>query len=150
MADSAKSKKPKKSVEPVEAEIVSEPRPTKRKLRAASTESIRDKATTFKANSEKKPSVWAAFWYGFFAPVRWVGRQIAKLGRFRVFRWIGYVLLPPYFRNAYRELRKVEWPNRKQSWQLTWAVIIFAVIFGVIIAVVDYGLDKLFKQILLK
>jgi preprotein translocase SecE subunit len=121
----------------------------KRRLRAG-TESIREKTANFNAASEKRPSVIAAFFYGFFAPVRFIGRLIAKLGRFRLFRWIGYVLLPPYFRNSWRELRKVEWPNRKQSVQLTGAVIIFAVIFGGIVAGVDFGLDKAFKEILLK
>ena len=83
-------------------------------------------------------------------PFRFLGRHIAKLGRFKLFRAIGLVLLPRYFRNSWKELRQVAWPNRRESWQLTSAVIIFAVIFGVMIAVVDYGLDKVFKQVLIK
>jgi preprotein translocase SecE subunit len=144
MADSPEIDKAEKTKSTQTAE-----KPAKRKLRA-STESIRDKASNFKAASEKKPSIFAAFWYGFFAPLRLIGRLFNKLGKFRIFRWIGYVLLPPYFRNSWRELRKVEWPGRRQSWQLTGAVIIFAVIFGGIVAGVDFGLDKAFKEILLK
>jgi preprotein translocase SecE subunit len=49
-----------------------------------------------------------------------------------------------------QELRLVTWPNWKQSRQLTFAVLVFAVIFGAAIAVVDYGLDKVFRNILLK
>ena len=58
--------------------------------------------------------------------------------------------IPSYFRNSFKELRDVKWPDRKQTTQLTLAVFIFATIFGVIIAVTDYGLDKVFKKVLLK
>ncbi len=84
------------------------------------------------------------------APFRFIGRPLKKLGRFKFFRVIGLILVPPYFRNSWKELRQVTWPNRRETWQLTMAVMIFAIIFGVMIALVDYGLDKLFKQVLLK
>jgi preprotein translocase SecE subunit len=44
----------------------------------------------------------------------------------------------------------VTWPTWRESRRLTGAVILFSVIFGGLIAIVDYGLDKLFKQLLLK
>lgn len=66
------------------------------------------------------------------------------------FRILGKVLVPPYFRNSWKELRQVSWLSFRESVRLTWAVLIFAVVFGVVIAVVDYGLDKLFRNILLK
>jgi preprotein translocase SecE subunit len=88
------------------------------------------------------------------APFRWIGRLFAKLGRFlgryKVFRVIGKILWPTYFRNSWKELRQVTWPTRRETWRLTLAVIIFSIIFGVLIAVVDYGLDKLFKQLIIK
>jgi preprotein translocase SecE subunit len=59
-------------------------------------------------------------------------------------------LTPRYFRNSWQELKLVTWPGWKQSRQLTYAVLIFAVVFGASIAIVDYGLDKLFRNILLK
>ena len=86
-----------------------------------------------------------------------VGAGSRRVARFRLVRWlgvplrfIGRVLFPVYFRNSWRELRKVEWPSWKQSRRLTFAVLAFAVVFGTTIAVVDYGLDKLFRNILLK
>ena len=84
------------------------------------------------------------------APFKWIGHQLAKLGRFKVVRVIGQIVWPKYFRNSWKELRLVTWPNRRETWQLTLAVIIFSVIFGVIIAVVDFGLDKAFKQLIIK
>lgn len=59
-------------------------------------------------------------------------------------------LTPSYFVQAWRELRLVTWPNRKETTRLTIAVIIFAISFGTMIAIVDYGLDKVFRSLLLK
>lgn len=65
-------------------------------------------------------------------------------------RFVGRILVPKYFRESWRELRLVQWPNNAQTRQLTFAVLIFAIVFGVFIAIIDYGLDKLFKQVLIK
>jgi preprotein translocase SecE subunit len=65
-------------------------------------------------------------------------------------RIFGKIIVPPYFRSSFAELKLVTWPNWTQSRQLTTAVLIFAVIFGAAIAGVDWGLDKIFKHILLK
>ncbi len=59
-------------------------------------------------------------------------------------------VIPSYFRNSWRELRLVTWPSRRETWKLTLAVFMFAIIFGVIIAITDYGLDKIFRKVLLK
>lgn len=72
------------------------------------------------------------------------------LGKFRIFRLLGRILLPRYFRTSWQELKGVKWPGWQESRRLTFAVLLFAAIFGVAIAVVDYGLDKLFRNILLK
>lgn len=65
-------------------------------------------------------------------------------------RLVGKIIFPPYLRNSWRELRLVTWPTWQQSRALTFAVLIFAIVFGASIAAVDFGLDKLFKQVLLK
>lgn len=59
-------------------------------------------------------------------------------------------LVPRYFVNSWRELRQVVWPSRRETWRLTLAVFIFAVIFGAMVAGVDKGLDELFKKVVLK
>jgi preprotein translocase SecE subunit len=59
-------------------------------------------------------------------------------------------IIPRYFRESWGELRQVVWPSRRETWKLTLAVFIFAIVFGLIIALTDYGLDKLFKEVLLK
>jgi preprotein translocase SecE subunit len=68
----------------------------------------------------------------------------------KIFHVIGIILLPRYFRYSWQELKLVSWPNFKLSRQLTLAVIIFAVFFGVSIYYLDNGLGDVFKYILLK
>ena len=58
--------------------------------------------------------------------------------------------IPAYFRNSFSELRNVVWPNRKETAKLTMAVFLFAFFFGSLITVADYGLDKIFKNFILK
>jgi preprotein translocase SecE subunit len=65
-------------------------------------------------------------------------------------RLLGKLLVPPYIRSSLAELRQVTWPDRKQTLKLTSAVLIFALTFGLIVALVDFGLDKLFKQVILR
>ena len=88
-----------------------------------------------------------------------VTRPIAKAGKkvgkskiakpFRKpFRILGRILLPKYIRNSWYELKLVTWPSWKESRKLTFAVLVFALVFGVIVAIVDYGLDKVFKQLI--
>ncbi len=58
-------------------------------------------------------------------------------------------LFPSYIANSWRELRQVSWPTRRTTWKLVFAVFAFAIFFGVLISVVDYGLEKIFRPILL-
>lgn len=58
-------------------------------------------------------------------------------------------IIPSYFRESWQELRQVTWPNRKQTVQLTMAVFVFAIAFAIFVGVLDYGLDKIFRKVLL-
>ncbi len=90
-------------------------------------------------------------------PAKPIASAVRRVGQNKVsrvisqpFRFIGRLIFPKYFRNSYRELLQVQWPDRSESRQLTFAVLAFAVVFGVIVAIVDFGLDKLFRGVLLK
>lgn len=74
-------------------------------------------------------------------PFKFIGAILRFIGRFPLLR---------YLASSWRELKVVTWPNRKQTRQLTWAVLLFAIVFGALVSAVDYGLDKLFKAVLLK
>lgn len=116
--------------------------PKKRRLRAPS-ETVRERAnkTLTAGEAASKPKRVRGVLGKILLPLRFIGRGLRFIGRF---------IIPPYIRNSWRELRLVSWPSRKQSRQLTVAVMIFAIVFGVLIYFVDLGLDKLFKQVLLK
>lgn len=127
-------------------------RPKRRVLKK--TETIREKAEkTAKQPPRKQGVFWLALGY-IGVPFRFIGRKFTAagrfLGRFKVLRVAGRILWPVYFRNSWKELRQVTWPKRRESWQLTGAVLLFSAVFGVLIALVDYLLDKLFKEVLLK
>ncbi len=53
-----------------------------------------------------------------------------------------------YFRGAFRELRQVRWPNRKETWKMTLSVIVYVVILAVAIMLLDALLSLIFKQLL--
>ncbi len=69
-----------------------------------------------------------------------VGRLFNKRGR----------LFPRFFGEAWSELKLVTWPNRRETFKLTTAVLIFAIAFGGMVAVIDLGLEKLFRNVILK
>ena len=116
--------------------------PKRRRLRAPS-ETVRERASKAQevASQPSRPRKVRGILGKVLLPMRFIGRGLRLIGRF---------IIPPYIRNSWKELRLVSWPSRKQSRQLTFAVIVFALVFGVIIYAVDYGLDKLFNQVILK
>jgi preprotein translocase SecE subunit len=66
------------------------------------------------------------------------------------FSWVSSHIFPSYFSSSWKELRLVTWPNRKETRQLTTAVIIFAIIVGVVVTLIDLVLNKVFKKVILK
>lgn len=69
-----------------------------------------------------------------------------KVGRFLNKR---RSVTPRYVKESAHEISLVSWPTRKQTINLSFAVFVFAFFFGLIVAVLDFGLDKLFKQLII-
>lgn len=87
-----------------------------------------------------------------FKKIRLTERKPVR-GMARVFRPVKRVLAwiaPKYLVNSWREVRQVVWPSRRETWRLTLAVFIFAIVFGALVAGVDKGLDEIFKKVVLK
>ena len=59
-----------------------------------------------------------------------------------------FVALGRYLRDSWREIRQVRWPNRKATWKMVLAVIIYTAIFMVLIALLDLFFTWLFNLIL--
>lgn len=53
-----------------------------------------------------------------------------------------------YFKGAWIELRQVRWPNRKATWALTVAVIIFSLFFLALIVLLDTFFKYIFELII--
>ena len=66
-----------------------------------------------------------------------------------------FILLRPfvafgrYFRDSWRELRQVRWPNRRATWALTLAVILFSLFFVVFIMLFDWLFNYLIQEVIL-
>ena len=55
-----------------------------------------------------------------------------------------------YFVSSWRELRQVSWPDRKTAWKLTLTVFLFSALFAAFTSGLDYGFERLAKEIFLK
>ena len=88
---------------------------------------------TAKVKGEKRevPKFWrivrAPFYYTIWRVLKPIGR---------------------YLRDSWRELRQVRWTNRKTTWKLTLAVIIYTVIFFLFILLLDMLFSWLFNKVL--
>ncbi|HSX53415.1 MAG TPA: preprotein translocase subunit SecE [Patescibacteria group bacterium] len=140
MADS--EAKPKRKVRPAptvreQTEEAAKPKTQGRRVRATAAASKPIRATGSAIGRGLRPFrfLLAPF---HNRPMRFIGRKLYIITGAR------------YFRNSWKELKLVTWPNRKQTAQLTFAVFVFAAVFGILVTITDYGLDKIFKRILLK
>ena len=102
-----------------------------KKLRSADKKAVKAKAKEIrkekrKAEKHEIPKWLKPLWY-ISAPFRAIGR---------------------YFRDSFRELRQVRWPNRKLTWKMVVAVVIYAALFLILITLLDLLFDFIFKLIL--
>ncbi len=132
--------------------VTEEPTRPKRRLKTA-PQSLREQSeiATAKAGKAGRRGIVSTV---LGAPFRLIARifrpLFSYLNKYKFFRVIGYIFVPPYFRSAWRELRLVVWPNFRQTRDLTFAVLVFSIIFGVFVAIIDWGLDKVFRKVFLQ
>lgn len=101
-----------------------------RRLKQASTTAVKPLKAALKTGRKE---------YYLPLPDNKVGRFLNKRRKF----------IPSYFARSFDELKQVKWPSNKETAKLTLAVFLFALFFGTIITLADYGLDKLFKKLIL-
>jgi preprotein translocase subunit SecE len=111
--------------------------PKKRRVRQAAGVASRPLKVAGRGVKKAASPFSFILWPFRLRPVRFVGRILYK------------ILLIGYLRDSWAELRKVVWPGRRETASLTLAVFTFATIFALIVTTVDFGLDRLFKQLLL-
>ncbi len=59
-----------------------------------------------------------------------------------------FVAFGRYLRDAWREIRQVRWPNRKATWKMVLAVLVYTALFIVLISLLDLFFTWLFGLIL--
>lgn len=126
-------------------------RPKRRVKQPVSIREQRDKQSATKA---PKPKRVGRFFHWLGTPFRWIGSwKFWQSKWWKPFRFVGkilgYILFIPYIRSSLVQLRQVTWPSWILSLRLTWAVLVFSIFFGLILAIVDFGLDKLFRKLIL-
>ena len=114
---------------PRKSEEVDEPAITRKKVVVKDKKSEKDKRKEAKA-AEKKVSE---------------GKKSGKKP-FILFRPFAY--LGRYIRDSWRELRQVRWPNRKATWKMVLAVLVYTALFVVLISLLDLFFTWLFNLIL--
>lgn len=98
----------------------------KRRLKAQPT--FREQSAASEAKAAKPSRIKRFFGSKIFAPFQALGIILGMFWRSPVFkplRFLGRILVPKYFRNAYAELKLVAWPANRMTWRLTFAVIVF-------------------------
>lgn len=58
--------------------------------------------------------------------------------------------LQEYFINSWREAKKIAWPTKKETVQFGWIVLVFVLILGLLIWLIDSGLSLLIYDVILK
>ena len=53
-----------------------------------------------------------------------------------------------YIKGSWQELRQVRWPNRRATWGMTGAVILFTAFFVALIILLDWAFSQLFKLVI--
>lgn len=125
---------------------MAEDKPAKKKRRVKNPETFRERMQKGAETTVKRKKTSGRL-------KRSAGPVTHKAGRilqWRPFQIVGKVVAPPYLRKSWQELKQVTWPGWTEGRRLTFAVLVFAVIFGASIAAVDWGLDKVFQELLLK
>ena len=59
-----------------------------------------------------------------------------------------FVAIGRYIKNSWQEMRQVRWPNRKYTWKMTIAMLVYCVIFLVFIVLLDLLFSLLFNNLL--
>ena len=57
-------------------------------------------------------------------------------------------VITSYFRGAWQEIKQVRWPDRRSTWGMVGALIVFTAALFLVIILLDYGFAWLFKLIM--
>ena len=113
-----------------------------KKTAATKTSTSQTKVTRIVASDEKKTVKAKPVAKAPKSPVKQPnGSPLGRLGT-------PFFAMGRYFKGAWYELRQVHWPNRKATWSLTAAMLVFTAFFVVLILLLDALFKYVFQLIL--
>lgn len=101
-----------------------------------------DKKAPSKKTVAEKPAVQKAAAEKKAAPAETPKKQV------RTKRRNPFAAIGGYFKGAWAELRQVRWPDRRATWSMTGALIVFTLCFVVVILLLDALFQYLFSLII--
>jgi preprotein translocase SecE subunit len=72
----------------------------------------------------------------------------AKEGKKAFILFRPFVAFGRYLRDSWREIRQVRWPNRKATWKMVGAVLVYTALFVIFISLIDLFFRWLFSLII--
>ena len=72
----------------------------------------------------------------------------AKEGKKTFILFRPFVAFGRYLRDSWREIRQVRWPNRKATWKMVGAVLVYTALFVIFISLIDLFFRWLFSLII--
>lgn len=120
-------------------------------------ETVRERADKQQAKKEKQPrtrkvaaaanrpvkgvrAVLKREYHPIKLPANKAGRILSKRGR----------IIPKYFVEAGQEVKLVSWPTKRQAASMSFSVIAFSVVIAIVVRLLDFGFEKIFRGVILK
>lgn len=102
-----------------------------KKAKVADKKAAKTKAKEIRSQKREKEARKIPTW---LKPLWFISAPFRAIGR--------------YFRDSFRELRQVRWPNRKTTWKITLSVILYIALIAIAIMLLDVLLTFLFDKLL--
>jgi preprotein translocase SecE subunit len=120
-------------------------------------ETVRERADKQQAKKEKQPrtrkvtaaanrpvkgvrSILKREYHPIKLPDNKAGRVLTKRRNF----------IPRYFVEAGQEVKLVTWPTKRQAASMSLSVIGFSVVIAILVKLLDFGFEKIFRGVILK
>lgn len=128
------------------------PNPSPKPAHRRTPETVRERATRQPAVKQPKNSKIRSKIHRPLSVLRRAAQKEfnpVKLPQNRAGKFLNkrFNLIPVFLVNAWKELRQVNWPSRKDAIKLTFAVVVFAAIFAVFVQIFGILFERLFKYI---
>lgn len=79
---------------------------------------------------------------------RKAAKKAAREGKKTFVLFRPFVAIGRYFRDSFREVRQVRWPDRKTTWKMTISVILYVILIAAVIMLLDVLFTFMFNKLL--